>query len=66
MSDLTTFLDSISDDDFEKSKLTRKEIDARIEYIQEKHARATHPADLKALARTLERLIMLDAVDDPV
>jgi hypothetical protein len=46
------------------SKLTRAEIDRRIEYIQQKLSRATHTEDLRSLNRTLERLIMLEACDD--
>lgn len=46
------------------SKMTRKQIDARIEYIEEKICRATHVEDLKSLNRTLQRLLLLVGSDE--
>lgn len=44
--------------------MTRQEIEARIEFIQERLAQVTHPKDIAACNRILEQLIMMDADDD--
>lgn len=44
--------------------MTREQIEYRIAWVQEQLAKTTHPQDLAALNRTLERLIMAEADDD--
>lgn len=44
--------------------MTRDQIEARIETIQRLLNAARHPEDIKALRRTLERLIMMDADEE--
>jgi len=44
--------------------MTQEQIETRIAFIQEKLAAATHPQDLQALNRTLERLLAMEPSAD--
>jgi hypothetical protein len=44
--------------------MTREQIELRISWVQEQLAKATHPHDIAALNRTLERLVMAEADDE--
>lgn len=45
--------------------MKRSEIERRINFVQQKLAEARDPQTLASLNRTLERLIMMEAEDDP-
>lgn len=44
--------------------MTREQIEARIRFIQDRLTKVTHPQDIAACNRILEKLILMDADDE--